>query len=77
MRTYVSEFDLNHPWLSTVTSVGIPVFVILVLVCWKWIFPAANISIPPARTWFVCLAVVLISVAILGGFDWLILHLTK
>jgi len=77
MSMYVSEFDLSHPWLSSITHIGIPVFSILVLVCWKWIFPAANVRIPSPRTWLICLAVVLVSVAVLGGFDWLVLHVTK
>ena len=74
---YYSEFHLNHPLVTSILRIGVPVFLILILVYWKWVFPAANISIPPARTWLIILVVVLVSVAILGAFDWLVLNLTK
>lgn len=74
---YVSEFDLRHPWIIAIMRVGAPLFVILVLVCWKWVFPAANISMPSMRTWLICLTVVLILIAALGTFDWLLLNFTR
>ena len=71
---YVSEFDLKHPWLSVIIQVGAPLFLLLIVVCWKWVFPAANIKMPSTRTWLVCLAVILISAALMGGLDWLMFH---
>lgn len=71
---YVTEFDLKHPWLTTILRVGTPVLLIVALICWKKIFPAANIRIPSRRTWLVCFAVVLASVGILAAFDWLVFY---
>lgn len=74
---YADEFDLKHPWGMTIMRVGVPLVLILVLVCWKRVFPAANISMPSTRTWLISLAVVLVLVAVLGTFDWLLLNFTR